>query len=187
MFANPDKIYIIVFVSFCPLQLFALLGFLVSAVLISAAASEVVSLLHMLGVVLSLSNTVLGLTLLAWGNSIGGDTSEISLFQKYMLVLKICNVNYMHIPFFQTVFQTSPLHDRVTPGWPYLPALEASFSVSLFPWECICQNILYCLSYGYKKQWLSESTLTKHFHQTCCSEWVWDVWCRWFTHTQKCR
>lgn len=58
------------------LQLFALLGFVVSAGLISAAASEVVSLLHMLGVVLSLSNTVLGLTLLAWGNSIGGDTSE---------------------------------------------------------------------------------------------------------------
>lgn len=54
------------------LQLFALLGFVVSAVVISAAASEVVSLLHMLGVVLSLSNTVLGLTLLAWGNSIGG-------------------------------------------------------------------------------------------------------------------
>lgn len=46
-----------------------------SAVLISAAASEVVSVLHMLGVVLSVSNTVLGLTLLAWGNSIGGDTS----------------------------------------------------------------------------------------------------------------
>lgn len=56
----------------CSLQLFALLGFVVSAVLISAVASEVVSLLHMLGVVLSLSTTVLGLTLLAWGNSIGG-------------------------------------------------------------------------------------------------------------------
>lgn len=61
------------FILFSSLQLFALLGFVVSAVLISAAASEVVSLLHMLGVVLSLSNTVLGLTLLAWGNSIGGD------------------------------------------------------------------------------------------------------------------
>lgn len=56
-----------------PSQFFALLGFVVSAVLISAAASEVVSLLHMLGVVLRLSNTVLGLTLLAWGNSIGGN------------------------------------------------------------------------------------------------------------------
>uniref|UniRef100_A0A8D0AQ80 Solute carrier family 8 member B1 n=1 Tax=Sander lucioperca TaxID=283035 RepID=A0A8D0AQ80_SANLU len=59
--------------------LFALLGFVVSAVLISAAASEVVSLLHMLGVVLSLSNTVLGLTLLAWGNSIGDSFSDITI------------------------------------------------------------------------------------------------------------
>lgn len=59
--------------------LFAYLGFVVSAVLISAAASEVVSLLHMLGVVLSLSNTVLGLTLLAWGNSIGDCFSDITI------------------------------------------------------------------------------------------------------------
>uniref|UniRef100_A0A3B4GMW9 Solute carrier family 8 member B1 n=1 Tax=Pundamilia nyererei TaxID=303518 RepID=A0A3B4GMW9_9CICH len=58
---------------------FALLGFVVSAVLISAAASEVVSLLHMLGVVLRLSNTVLGLTLLAWGNSIGDCFSDITM------------------------------------------------------------------------------------------------------------
>ncbi|XP_068994436.1 mitochondrial sodium/calcium exchanger protein isoform X1 [Embiotoca jacksoni] len=59
--------------------LFALLGFVASAVLISAAASEVVSLLHMLGVVLSVSNTVLGLTLLAWGNSIGDCFSDITI------------------------------------------------------------------------------------------------------------
>ncbi|XP_041793267.1 mitochondrial sodium/calcium exchanger protein [Chelmon rostratus] len=59
--------------------LFAILGFVVSAVLISAVASEVVSLLHMLGVVLSLSNTVLGLTLLAWGNSIGDCFSDITI------------------------------------------------------------------------------------------------------------
>ncbi|XP_041643086.1 mitochondrial sodium/calcium exchanger protein isoform X1 [Cheilinus undulatus] len=60
-------------------SMFALLGFVVSAVVISAAASEVVSLLHMLGVVLSLSNTVLGLTLLAWGNSIGDCFSDITI------------------------------------------------------------------------------------------------------------
>ncbi|KAM6965637.1 mitochondrial sodium/calcium exchanger protein [Aplochiton taeniatus] len=60
-------------------SLFALLGFVVSAVLISTAASEVVSLLHMLGVVLSLSNTVLGLTLLAWGNSIGDCFADITV------------------------------------------------------------------------------------------------------------
>lgn len=53
-------------------QLFALLGFIVSALWINTVASEVVSVLHLLGIVLRLSNTVLGLTLLAWGNSIGG-------------------------------------------------------------------------------------------------------------------
>ncbi|KAJ8380362.1 hypothetical protein SKAU_G00011400 [Synaphobranchus kaupii] len=52
--------------------IFSLLGFIVSATWISTAASEVVSLLRTVGVVFSLSNTVLGLTLLAWGNSIGG-------------------------------------------------------------------------------------------------------------------
>lgn len=75
---------------FFPLQLFALLGFVVSAVLISAVASEVVSVLHMLGVVLHLSNTVLGLTLLAWGNSIGGDISKVKYF-------------YIHIKSFKSV------------------------------------------------------------------------------------
>lgn len=74
------------------LQVFAVLGFMVSAVLISAAASEVVSVLHMLGVVLSLSNTVLGLTLLAWGNSIGGGasipTGQNSTFRARRLGLK---------------------------------------------------------------------------------------------------
>ncbi|XP_038829200.1 mitochondrial sodium/calcium exchanger protein-like isoform X3 [Salvelinus namaycush] len=58
---------------------FSLLGFLVSAMWISAAASEVVSILHMLGVVLSLSNNLLGLTLLAWGNSIGDCFSDITI------------------------------------------------------------------------------------------------------------
>uniref|UniRef100_A0A6Q2XF07 Sodium/calcium exchanger membrane region domain-containing protein n=1 Tax=Esox lucius TaxID=8010 RepID=A0A6Q2XF07_ESOLU len=60
-------------------SLFSLLGFLVSAIWISAAASEVVSLLHMLGVVLTLSNNLLGLTLLAWGNSIGDCFSDITI------------------------------------------------------------------------------------------------------------
>lgn len=40
---------------------------------INAAATEVVNVLRTLGVVFHLSNTVLGLTLLAWGNSIGGE------------------------------------------------------------------------------------------------------------------
>ncbi|XP_036382810.1 mitochondrial sodium/calcium exchanger protein isoform X1 [Megalops cyprinoides] len=58
---------------------FSLLGFVVSALWISTAASEVVSVLRALGVVFSLSNTVLGLTLLAWGNSIGDFFSDITI------------------------------------------------------------------------------------------------------------
>ncbi|XP_054551293.1 mitochondrial sodium/calcium exchanger protein isoform X2 [Talpa occidentalis] len=59
--------------------LFALLGFLTSALWINAAATEVVSILRSLGVVFHLSNTVLGLTLLAWGNSIGDAFSDFTL------------------------------------------------------------------------------------------------------------
>ncbi|MBN3300030.1 NCLX protein, partial [Amia calva] len=59
--------------------LFSLLGFLVSAMWINTAATEVVSLLRTLGVVFNLSNTVLGLTLLAWGNSIGDCFSDITI------------------------------------------------------------------------------------------------------------
>ncbi|XP_066509490.1 mitochondrial sodium/calcium exchanger protein-like isoform X2 [Hoplias malabaricus] len=60
-------------------SLFSLLGFVVSALWINTVASEVVSVLHLLGVTLSLSNTVLGLTLLAWGNSIGDTFADITL------------------------------------------------------------------------------------------------------------
>ncbi|KAB5526073.1 hypothetical protein PHYPO_G00147490 [Pangasianodon hypophthalmus] len=59
--------------------LFALMGFIVSALWINTVASEVVSVLHLLGIVLRLSNTVLGLTLLAWGNSIGDCFADITV------------------------------------------------------------------------------------------------------------
>ncbi|KAM4827355.1 mitochondrial sodium/calcium exchanger protein isoform 1-T2 [Thomomys bottae] len=59
--------------------LFAFLGFLTSALWINAAATEVVNVLRSLGVVFRLSNTVLGLTLLAWGNSIGDVFSDFTL------------------------------------------------------------------------------------------------------------
>ncbi|MCJ8747475.1 hypothetical protein PDJAM_G00153920 [Pangasius djambal] len=59
--------------------LFALMGFVVSALWINTVASEVVSVLHLLGIVLRLSNTVLGLTLLAWGNSIGDCFADITV------------------------------------------------------------------------------------------------------------
>ncbi|XP_060767551.1 mitochondrial sodium/calcium exchanger protein isoform X2 [Neoarius graeffei] len=59
--------------------LFSLLGFIVSALWINTVASEVVGVLHLLGIVLHLSNTVLGLTLLAWGNSIGDCFADITI------------------------------------------------------------------------------------------------------------
>ncbi|KAM9330807.1 mitochondrial sodium/calcium exchanger protein [Gastrophryne carolinensis] len=59
--------------------LFSFFGFIASALFISAAATEVVNLLHTIGIVFRLSNTVLGLTLLAWGNSIGDFVSDLTL------------------------------------------------------------------------------------------------------------
>ncbi|XP_043831343.1 mitochondrial sodium/calcium exchanger protein isoform X2 [Dromiciops gliroides] len=61
---------------------FAFLGFFVSALWINAAATEVVNILRSLGIIFQLSNTVLGLTLLAWGNSIGDVISDLTLAQQ---------------------------------------------------------------------------------------------------------
>ncbi|KAG8596738.1 hypothetical protein GDO81_002037 [Engystomops pustulosus] len=59
--------------------IFSFIGFVTSALWISAAATEVVNLLRTFGVIFRLSNTVLGLTLLAWGNSIGDFVSDLTL------------------------------------------------------------------------------------------------------------
>lgn len=50
---------------------FAYLGFVVAVVWIYSIANEIVNILQTLGVVFSISNAILGLTLLAWGNSLG--------------------------------------------------------------------------------------------------------------------
>lgn len=59
--------------------IFSFMGFIASALWISATATEVVNLLRTFGVIFRLSNTVLGLTLLAWGNSIGDFVSDLTL------------------------------------------------------------------------------------------------------------
>lgn len=46
---------------------------------INAAATELVNILRTLGIIFELSNTVLGLTLLAWGNSIGDTFSDLTM------------------------------------------------------------------------------------------------------------
>ncbi|XP_060593798.1 mitochondrial sodium/calcium exchanger protein-like isoform X2 [Ruditapes philippinarum] len=50
---------------------FAYLGFVVAVVWIYSIANEIVNILQTFGVVFNISNAILGLTLLAWGNSIG--------------------------------------------------------------------------------------------------------------------
>ncbi|CAG5125829.1 unnamed protein product, partial [Candidula unifasciata] len=50
---------------------FAFLGFVVAVIWIYSIANEIVNILQAFGVVLDLSDAILGLTLLAWGNSIG--------------------------------------------------------------------------------------------------------------------
>ncbi|PIK50893.1 putative sodium/potassium/calcium exchanger 6, mitochondrial-like, partial [Apostichopus japonicus] len=53
--------------------LFSYGGFIVAVIWIYSIANEIVNLLEMYGVVFEVSNEVLGLTVLAWGNSIGGE------------------------------------------------------------------------------------------------------------------
>lgn len=54
---------------------FAYFGFIISVAWIYAIANEVVDLLQAIGIIFNLSNFILGLTILAWGNSLGGKFS----------------------------------------------------------------------------------------------------------------
>lgn len=58
---------------------YAYLGFGVSVMWIYALAHEIVSLLKAIGIVFDMSDTILGLTVLAWGNSIGDFISNTSV------------------------------------------------------------------------------------------------------------
>ncbi|GIY22109.1 hypothetical protein CDAR_223002 [Caerostris darwini] len=54
-------------------------GFATSVIWVYLIASEIVSLLQTIGIVFKLSDTILGLTVLAWGNSIGDFISNLSV------------------------------------------------------------------------------------------------------------
>lgn len=58
---------------------FAWLGFAISMVWIYVIANEIVNLLQAFGVVVKLSDGILGITLLAWGNSIGDAVANMTM------------------------------------------------------------------------------------------------------------
>lgn len=59
--------------------LFAYLGFFMSVAMIYTIANEVVDILQSIGVIFNISKFLLGLTVLAWGNSIGDFISNLSM------------------------------------------------------------------------------------------------------------
>jgi len=54
-------------------QVLAYMGFAVSVIWIYVVANEIVNVLQAIGALFGISQAVLGLTVLAWGNSIGGE------------------------------------------------------------------------------------------------------------------
>lgn len=61
------------------LAILILVGFVLSVLWISTIANELVSLLNALGLMLNISPVILGLTVLAWGNSLGDLVTDTSL------------------------------------------------------------------------------------------------------------
>ncbi|XP_048582960.1 mitochondrial sodium/calcium exchanger protein isoform X2 [Nematostella vectensis] len=59
--------------------MFGYLAFIVSVVWIYVTANEIVNILQSFGIVLGLSNAILGLTFLAWGNSIGDLVADTTM------------------------------------------------------------------------------------------------------------
>ncbi|XP_055933967.1 mitochondrial sodium/calcium exchanger protein-like [Argiope bruennichi] len=62
--------------------LFAYLGFAVAVTWIYCLANEIVALLQVFGVIFNLSDAILGLTILAWGNSLSDFLSNIAVARK---------------------------------------------------------------------------------------------------------
>lgn len=60
-------------------SVFAYFGFMMSVLWIYTLASEIISLLKTIGIMFSMSDTAIGLGVLAWGNSLGDIVANLSL------------------------------------------------------------------------------------------------------------
>lgn len=64
------------------IQVFTFMSFVVSIVVISTLADELVAILKSLGVVSNMSASYLGLSVMAWGNSMGDMISNMALARR---------------------------------------------------------------------------------------------------------
>lgn len=60
----------------------ALYGFVIAATWIDAVADKLVALLEFLGVTLRIPNSIMGLTILAWGNSMADLSANVTMARK---------------------------------------------------------------------------------------------------------
>ncbi|KAH7637946.1 mitochondrial sodium/calcium exchanger protein isoform X2 [Dermatophagoides farinae] len=60
-------------------RIFAFIGFIISIIFIKVIANEIISILHTIGILFHLSDSFLGLTILALGNSVGDLMSNLSM------------------------------------------------------------------------------------------------------------
>lgn len=77
-FASPDQEHVPIMIS-GPLALY---GFLIAATWIDTIADSLVSLLNFIGIILNIPSAILGLTLLAWGNSMSDLSANVTMARK---------------------------------------------------------------------------------------------------------
>ena len=74
-------------------RVFGLMGFFTSVIFVKTIATEVIEVLTTLGVIFNLSDSILGLTVLAWGNSLGGKfwkIDERARKQSLLIIILYC-------------------------------------------------------------------------------------------------
>lgn len=71
---------------------FALCGFIMAVIWIFAIAEELVDLLYSFGKILQISNGILGLTVLAWGNSLGDLVADVAIARRGELSMAVAGI-----------------------------------------------------------------------------------------------